>query len=145
MSNIRSSSEFTFLSFLWRLVGCLILVLVTFNPSGYSAYHWVAGAISESTFGPLHAIAIILLVIGWAIVLVASWRALDAFGVIIVSLALAAVVWLLVDLGLFKPQSISSYAWIVLVCLAIVLAIGMGWSHIWRKLTGQLSVDHVDD
>ena len=137
--------DFTAMSFLWRLVACLILVLLTFNPSGYSAYHWVVNAITESHFGPIHAITVILFIIGWAIVLVASWRALDAFGLIILSLALAAFVWLLIDLGLFKPQSISAYAWIVLVCLAIVLAVGMCWSHIWRRLTGQLSVDDVDE
>jgi len=30
------------------------------------------------------------------------------------------------------------------VCLAVLLAVGMSWSYIWRRLTGQVAVDEVD-
>ena len=47
--------------------------------------------------------------------------------------------------GLLKADSVDAIAWIVLVCLAGVLAIGLSWAHIWRRLTGQYSVDDTDD
>ena len=50
--------------FLVRLVGALVLVLLTYNPSGQSAYHWVSTAIAESAFGPMHLILVAVLLIG---------------------------------------------------------------------------------
>ena len=34
--------EFGFKDFLWRLIFSVALVLVTFNPTGHSYYHWLA-------------------------------------------------------------------------------------------------------
>jgi NAD(P)-dependent dehydrogenase (short-subunit alcohol dehydrogenase family) len=31
------------------------------------------------------------------------------------------------------------------VCLAALLAVGLSWAHIWRRLTGQYAVDEIDD
>ena len=59
------------------------------------------------------------------------------------ALALAAIVWLLIDLDVLAADSGSAIAWISLVCLAALLAIGLSWAHIWRRLTGQ--VELADD
>jgi hypothetical protein len=142
---VEAAKDFTGLDVLWRFLAALALVLITFNPSGYSAFHWLRSSIGEGSFGPLHAIAILLLIAGWTIVWIATWRALDTLGVVLASLTLAAIVWLLVDVGILSAGSVSAVTWIVLVCLAAVLAIGMSWAHIWRRLTGQLSVEHVED
>lgn len=34
---------------------------------------------------------------------------------------------------------------IVLVCATVVLAVGLSWAHIWRRLTGQYAVDEIDN
>jgi hypothetical protein len=143
-SKSNVATEMDFLGFLFRFLGALGLVLLTFNPSGYSVYHWVTGAIGESTFGPLHAIAVLALIVGWVIVIVATRQALDTLGVVLAALVLAAIVWLLIDVGILAADSVSAITWIVLVCLAVVLTIGMTWAHIWRRLTGQVSVDDLD-
>ncbi len=143
-TNSNVSAEMDFLGFLYRFLGSLGLVLLTFNPSGYSVYHWVTKAIGASAFGPLHAIAIIAIIVGWVIVVVATRQALDTLGVVLASLILAAVVWLLIDIGVLSAGSVSAVTWIVLVCLAVLLTIGMTWAHIWRRLTGQVSVDDLD-
>jgi len=31
------------------------------------------------------------------------------------------------------------------VCLSILLAVGMSWSFIWRRMTGQYEVDEVNN
>ena len=141
----RSSDGLTAIGFLWRLVAALFLVLLTYNPSGHSAYHWITSAISDSAFGPLHLLLVALLLIGWVIYWIATWRALGTLGVALAALVLGAVIWLLFDIGLLKSHSVSAVRWISLICLALVLAIGVSWSHVWRKLTGQINVEDVDD
>ena len=133
------------MGFLWRLVAALILVLLTYNPSGHSAYHWITSAISNSDFGPLHLLLVAFLLIGWVIYWIATWRALGTLGVALAALVLGAIIWLLFDIGLLESRSVSAVSWISLICLALVLAIGVSWSHVWRKLTGQINVEDVDD
>jgi hypothetical protein len=128
-----------------RFICALFLVLVTYNPSGQSAYHWISDAIAQSAFGPLHLILVAVLLIGWVVYSIASWRALGALGFILAAVLLGAVIWLLVDIGLLKAESVSAVTWIVLVAISMVLAIGVSWSHVWRRLTGQLNVEDVDD
>jgi len=141
----RSSDGLTAVGFLWRLVAALILVLLTYNPSGHSAYHWITSAISESDFGPLHLLLVAFLLIGWVIYWIATWRALGTLGVSLAALVLGAIIWLLFDIGLLESRSVSAVTWISLICLSLVLAIGVSWSHVWRKLTGQINVEDVDD
>jgi len=135
----------TALGFLWRFAAALVLVLVTYNPSGESAYHWITSAIADSAFGPLHLILIAVLAIGWVVFWVATWRALGTLGVTLAILLLGAITWLLFDIGLLESHSVSTVTWISLVCLSAVLAIGMSWSHFWRRMTGQINVEDVDD
>lgn len=137
--------RFTALSFLWRFLAALALVLISFNPSGNSAYHWVVTAIGAGTFGAVHGVALILLLIGWVIFWVATWRALDTFGVFLAFIALAAIVWLLVDFGIINANTVTTVTWISLVCIAAVMAIGLSWAHIWRRVTGQQTVEDTDD
>jgi len=141
----RSSDGLTAIGFLWRLLAALVLVFATYNPSGHSAYHWVSSAIANSDFGPLHLLLVALLLIGWVIYWIATWRALGTVGVSLAGLVLSAIIWLLFDIGLLKSHSVSAITWISLVCLALVLTIGVSWSHVWRRLTGQINVQDVDD
>ena len=136
-SSIRTS-EFTTLSFVARLVFSLALVLATYNPSGFSAWHWITGA---ESLGAVHFLVAVVLFIGWAILWVATWRSLETFGVILAALLLGGLVWVLIDIGILDPSTSTSLAWIVLVCIAVLLSIGLSWSHIWRRLTGQFEVD----
>lgn len=138
------SREFNFLSFLWRFIASLILVLATYNPSQYSFIGWLKVAREAGTLGPEHFVVGIILLIGWVILLAATSRSLGALGLILGGSLLGGVVWLLVDLGLLSVSSVSSAAWVSLVCVAFLLAVGLSWSHVWRRLTGQFEVDDGD-
>jgi hypothetical protein len=129
----------------WRKKAALVLVLLTYNPGGQSAYHWVTSAIGASTFGPLHLLLVGVLMAGWAVFWIATWRALGTLGVTLAVLILGAIIWLLFDIGLLEAESFSTVTWIALVCLAAVLAVGVSWSHFWRRITGQFNVEDVDD
>jgi hypothetical protein len=36
---------------------------------------------------------------------------------------------------------VTEFTWVILVILSVMLAIGLSWSHVWRRLTGQFEVD----
>jgi len=129
----------------WRFVVALLLVLATYNPSGKSGYHWISTAVVNKAFGPEHLILVALLAIGWVIYWIATWRALGTLGVGLAALLLGGVIWLLFDIGLLESHSVDAITWISLVCLSAVLAVGVSWSHVWRRLTGQYNVEDVDD
>ena len=57
----------------------------------------------------------------------------------------ACLIWLLVDIGWLSLDSNGAITWVVLLVLSLILATGMSWSHIRRRLTGQVDVDEVDD
>lgn len=124
-----------------RFVAALLLVLATYNPARFSIYHWVRDAVAESTLGPEHFLVAVLLMIGWTIYAVASYRSLGRLGLVLGILFFGALIWLLIDFGLLKADSLVSVTWIVLICVAALLTIGVTWAHLWRKLTGQLEVD----
>ncbi len=132
---------------LWRFIIALALVLLTFNPSGESAYHWISEVIAEETkqFGPMHLILLAVLAIGWVIYWIATWRALGVLGVSLAAILLGGVIWLMYDIKLLQSHSLDAITWISLVSLSAVLAVGVSWSHFWRRLTGQYNVEDVDD
>ncbi|NIL94104.1 MAG: hypothetical protein GTO71_06600 [Woeseiaceae bacterium] len=140
-----STSGMTAAGFAWRLAAALVLVLFTYNPSGFSGYHWISTAISASAFGPLHLLLLGVLLAGWSVFWIATWRALGTLGVTLAIIILAALIWLLFDIGLLESHSVSAITWISLVALSVVLAVGVSWSHVWRRVTGQFNVEDVDD
>ena len=139
-----TQSEFTLASFAWRLLLALVLVLITYNPTDYSFVHWLRVSSAGHTLGPEHAVAGVALLGGWLIVVTATRSALGSLGLIVLTAFMAALVWWLIDAGWLVANSMSSIEWVVLVCLAMVLAVGMSWSHIWRRITGQVTVEKVN-
>ncbi|WP_053982132.1 DUF6524 family protein [Marinagarivorans algicola] len=135
--------ELTWLRFSIRLFFAFTLVFATFNPSGYSYFHWVKATLP--TFTPYIALAGIALVIGWAMFIRATIRSLGPIGVILAALLQGCLVWLFIDLGWFDWQNISLMAWVGLSITAIILALGMSWSYIRRRLSGQIDTDDVAD
>lgn len=142
----RASREFNFMSFTWRLVSSAILVVATYNPTQFSYWAWLVKARSaDSTgLGPEHFVIGILLLIGWVILLAATQRSLGFLGLMLGGALLGGVVWLLVDLGIINISDPTDATWIGLVCVSILLAVGLSWSHVWRRLTGQFEVDDND-
>ena len=136
----RVSRGFTALSFFWRFIGVLMLVLATYNPTAYSYYHWVRAAIAEGNIGPEHFFFGALAVTGWTILVVATRSSLGSVGVVLGAALIGTAAWLLIDLGLLRADSFISMTWIALVCLAGLLSIGLSWSHIWRRITGQVDI-----
>jgi hypothetical protein len=128
--------------FLLRLLAAVILVFSTYNPSGYSYYHWVSDKIDSLT--PMIALAGVLLLIGWSILLRATFRSLGPFGLLLAAAFLGVLLWMMIDWGWFDADSLTAVTYIVLIVLSGILAIGVSWSHIRRRITGQIDVDDVE-
>jgi hypothetical protein len=138
-----SSKGFNFASFLARLVAALFLVFATYNPSGYSYFHWVEQSLPA--FDPLVAFAGVVLLIGWVMFIRATARSLGLFGILLAAGFFGTLLWLVIDRGWLAADNLQLITYIVLVLLSAILAVGMSWSHIRRRLSGQLDVDEVDD
>lgn len=104
----------------------------------------VRGAGLASLLTPFKVLALLLLVIGWAIFVQATRRSLGTRGALLVVALLAAVVWLLSYWGLPLVDSSRAVSHVVLVAITILLTIGMSWSHVTRRLSGQVDTDEVD-
>ena len=136
-------NKFGFNQFLIRFLFALVLVLCTYNTSTYSFTHWVLNTFPNIT--PYIAIAGLLLTIGWVIYIRATILSLGTIGITLAAALFASFVWLFIYLGLLDLDSVSIFSWLVLVMLSILLGLGMSWSHIRRKLSGQVDTDRVDD
>jgi hypothetical protein len=134
--------EFGFKDFLWRLIFSVALVLLTFNPTGHSYYHWLADGFPSVQ--PLEVIAGIALLGAWIFFVRSTMSAMGTLGVVLLLALFAAIVWWLVSQGWLDVSNRSAMAWVVLLILGLVLGIGMSWSHIRREVAGQASVDRVD-
>ena len=132
----------TLSGFLLRFAVAIVLVFSTYNPSGYSYYHWLSENISSPT--PLLALAGVVLLIGWAIFLRATMRSLGVFGLLLAAAFMGVLLWMMIDWGWFEADSLLAVKYIILAVLCWILAIGVSWSHIRRRITGQVDVDEVD-
>jgi len=74
----------------------------------------------------------------------ATWNSLGSIGTALAGAFFGVIIWLLVHWGLFSLNSIAIVEWVVLFILSGVLAVGMSWSHIRRKLTGQYDTDEIE-
>jgi hypothetical protein len=126
-----------------RFVFALVLVFATYNPSTYSYFHWAERLFPQ--FTPSLAICGLVLLITWGIYIRATFRSLGVLGLILAGALFASFVWLFYDLGWLQVNNVGAMTWVVLVIISLLLAIGMSWSHIRRRLTGQVDIDDVDD
>lgn len=148
MAGNTSHRSFGFSDFLWRWLASLVLVFATYNPSGWSYVHWLKGDLpggeGAGSLAAAHFFVGAVLLAGWTVFLVATRNSLGTLGMVITALLIGTGIWLLVDLGLIGAESATAVAWLALFALATLLAVGLSWAHIWRRLSGQLEVDDND-
>ena len=53
--------------------------------------------------------------------------------------------WVSIDLGLLNMAQPTIMTWVLLFAFATILAVGISWSHIRRKVSGQADIDDVDE
>jgi len=136
-----ATTEFTVSSCLARWIFAAVLVFGTYNPSEFCYFKWIWDKGTE--IGPVIALAGVVLLIAWIVFLKATLDSLGLLGIVLGGALFGCVIWWLIDIGLLHPESTAAFTWIILLVLSLILAAGMSWSHIRRRLTGQ--VDVLDD
>jgi hypothetical protein len=130
-----------------RFLFSLALVFSTYNPTGYSFYHWItdigAGLPSLKVI-----VALTLVMIYYAIFRVV-FAAFRRSGLIVAGLA--AVLFASEVASVVATRRLQ-HSWhfyfllsqyVTLCAVAIVLSFGVSWSHLIERLTGQLQKRYV--
>lgn len=138
-----ATSTFTWQGFLVRLIAALVLVFASYNPEGYSYYDWALRDISQ--FSILKGFVGVVLLIGWTILLRATIKSLGPFGIILALAFFGLLLWLIVDWLAISTDNIRVLTYIVELMIAGILSTGVSWSHIRRRITGQLDTGDVSD
>lgn len=128
-----------------RFVLALALVLLTYNPTDYSYVHWFRSALSAGAAGPEHYFVGVVLLIGWVMFVRATVLSLGGIGIVLGAAFFGTLMWVLTTYEIIPAKSATAITWITLVCVACLLAMGMSWSHIRRRLSGQYDVDDITE
>jgi hypothetical protein len=134
---------------LLRFVSSLILVYGTFNPEGFSFFDWALEPLFEGQLTvarqdlPLKILVGLALIGIWAFFLKTTRRSIGLKGAFLMLAIMGVLVWLLIDWHVFRPASSRAITHLVLIALTVVLTIGMAWSHISRRVSGQVDTDDI--
>ena len=131
------------MGFLLRWVFAFVLLAVTYNPTDWNYVRW-ARANAETSLS-LVVLGGLILLVGYIIYLRATLRSIGIFGMVLILAVAATVLWVLFDQGVISLDNPTINTWIVIFALSIVLAIGLSWSIVRRRLSGQADVDDVDE
>jgi hypothetical protein len=133
-----------------RLLVSLVLVYATFNPEGYSFFDWAVKPLVQGRFAaaqsqvPLKLLVGLLLVGLWVFFLKTTRRSIGWKGGLLILAIVGTLVWLLIDWNVVRPTSSRAISHLVLVAFALVLTLGMSWSHLSRRLSGQVDTDDIN-
>ena len=131
------------MGFLIRWLAAFVLLAATYNPTELSYIRWARDNWGEET--PLIVLFGLILLVAFILFLTAVLRGIGMIGVVLIVAVLASLVWVLWDFGWLSLDNPSANTWIALVMISIVLAVGMYWGILWRRLSGQLEVDDDGD
>lgn len=124
-----------------RWLWALFLVLATYNPSGHSYIHWLLDG--GDPRWSLKALLGIMLGIANLTFLMASLRSLGLTGIAAAAVFLVTLIWTLVDRGYLHSLSFWTWVTVALALFASVLAVGVSWSYIRGRLSGQTDTNDV--
>lgn len=126
-----------------RWLGAFVLLSATYNPTQFNFTRW-AEANWQSQM-PLTLLLGLLLGVGYMIYIGATLRSIGTIGILLVGAIVAALVWVLIDYQILTLQNPSLNLWLGIFALSVVLGIGLSWSIIRQRLSGQATVDEVQE
>jgi len=125
-----------------RWAAALILVFITYNPSRFNFVRWAM----ESYTTNLSVVILLglILFVAYVVFVRATLQSIGRVGIALVLTVIAVLLWVLYDKGLLDPANGTLMTWIGLVALSFVLGLGLSWSIIRRRISGQLDVRESD-
>jgi len=131
------------LGFVLRWIFAFVLLAVTFNPTEWNYVRWAESNWREDM--PLAILFGLVLTIAYVIYLRATFRSIGALGMVLVAALVGALVWVLIDWGVLTLANRSLNIWLAILALSVVLGIGLSWSIVRRRISGQADVDDIDE
>lgn len=128
--------------FLIRWAFAFVLLAATFNPTRWNYVSWVMD--NGTAQLPLAVLGALILVTGYIIYFRASLRSIGGFGLILVAALVGALGWVLYDWGILSLENQTFNLWLGLIAVSFVMGIGLAWSIVRRKISGQYDVDDPD-
>lgn len=125
-----------------RWFGAFALLAATFNPTDWNYVRWVRANWDSQM--PLAVFFGLILAVGFLVYIVATLRSIGAFGVVVIAAIFGAGLWVLTDWGWLSLTNSALNTWIALFALSLVLGIGLSWSILRQRLSGQASVDEIE-
>jgi len=117
-----------------RLFACFALVFATWNPTGYSYVGWAWHG--DATVPAIALVSATLLALHILFARIA-WLSLGADGVSATLAILLALLLTLYEFDLIDLSRGQSWAYVLLMAVALVLAVGVVWSLLKRRIVGQ--------
>ncbi len=126
-----------------RFLVAAFLVAITYNPEGWSYYHWVRAAETGDSIA-FYALGGIVLLAVWLYCLMSMWTALKLVGTILVLAIAGALAWVVLDSGWVPTNSVKALTYLGQALFSLVVAWGMSFALFRRQTTGQGTV-HAED
>ena len=126
-----------------RTAVAFVLVALTFNPTQWNYVRWAEANWAEQM--PLAILFGLILLVGFIIYLRATLRSIGAIGMGLVAAVIAALVWVFNDLGWLSLDNATLNTWIGIIAISLVLGIGLSWSIIRRRISGQVDMDDIEE
>lgn len=132
--------KFGFYSIILRWFLVATVIFGTYNPSGRSFYHWAMK--SDVDFSLKLSVGLVLLALNLLFVRL-TFRSLGYSGVALMTACLISVA-----ITLQRLQFVSLYTWeqvqlYVIMFITFALTIGVSWSAIRTRLSGQVDSDDI--
>jgi hypothetical protein len=135
--------NFSFSGFTLRFLFAMVLVFASYNPEGYSYFDWVNSVFPKISIE--QAFVGVVLLIGWVVYLRATLRSLGFIGLGLALAFFGLFVAMLIKWQWITLDSSKPLAYVVLILVSAILAVGMSWSHIRRRMSGQVDMDDLDE
>lgn len=126
-----------------RWLGAFVLLAATFNPTEWNYVKW-SMAHGNSQL-PLTLFLGLILLVGFLVYLLATLRSIGKFGMLLVAALFGSGLWVLASWGLLSLENSTMNTWLGLFALSLILGVGLSWSILKRRLSGQATVDDGDD
>ena len=126
-----------------RWAAALILVFITYNPTSLNYVRWAMDNYTDN----LSVVILLglLLLVAYVVFVRATLQSIGKIGIGLVMTVIAVLLWVLYDKGLLDPANSTIMTRIGLIALSFILGIGLSWSIIRRRISGQLDVRDSDD
>jgi len=139
---MSTTSKFGWDSFIIRFIFATIIVFATYNPEGMSYYDWIKDEFP--TFTAYKGFVGVILIIGWIILIRATIGSLGAIGIILAVAFFGLLIWLIFDVFNLPTDNVRVVTYIIEIMIICVLSIGVSWSHIRRRISGQVDTDEIE-